>query len=308
MSHPTDSGTPRSESLAPEIPRSSAPPPVPTPLPLAHPRIRAIDALRRPTTAPSVPVQPSSIVLPFPAPQGVDGSLPPRPRIRAIDALRGLPQTSHKLSFASVPPTTAVSPSLAPHGLDFNAVTPPPAQLIPSTQIPNPVRARTHPRALDLLKGMSSTAKSEAPEPSLSEPRPHSSPSSRPSKRRRLRLPSPEVIELSDSDPDESDVIEILESDEESDPLAKRRSTETPEFDVLNTNHLLQTRTTVRDWLSDDDFAAWVISREEFHSEQVDRDMTLPASLNDLSSSYVRPLHFCFHFFNMLVFPGYLRR
>jgi hypothetical protein len=92
------------------------------------------------------------------------------------------------------------------------------------------------------------------------------------------------------------DVIEILDSDEESDPLAKRRATATPE-DVLKTNRLLQTRNTVRNWLSDEDFAAWVISREEFHSEQVDRDRMLPASLSDLSSSYVSSLYFFFSFF-----------
>ena len=63
---------------------------------------------------------------------------------------------------------------------------------------------------------------------------------------------------------------------------------------VFNTNDLLRTQqTTVRNWLSDD-LDAWVFSREEFHSEQVDHDRLLPANLSDLSSSYVSPLYFCF--------------
>jgi len=88
-----------------------------------------------------------------------------------------------------------------------------------------------------------------------------------------------EVIELSDSDVEEIDVIEIFDSDEEE--------------SIVNPNDLLQTRRTVRDWFSDKD---WVISREEFHSEQVNRDRELPASLKDLTSSYVSPICFCFFF------------
>jgi ABC-type uncharacterized transport system involved in gliding motility auxiliary subunit len=127
----------------------------------------------------------------------------------------------------------------------------------------------------------------------MSKPRPDASPSSRPSKKRRLQLPH-EVIELIDSDSEETaediDVIEIFDSDQESDPPATRRAITTPDS-VFNPNDLLQTRRTVRNWLSNEDFAAWVISREVFQSEQLDRDRKLPAAnLRDLSSSYVRPI------------------
>jgi hypothetical protein len=81
-------------------------------------------------------------------------------------------------------------------------------------------------------------------------------------------------------------VIEVVDSDEESGPLEKQRDIEAPD-DVFNANYLLQARQTVRTWLSDEEFDAWVVSREEFHWEQIDRDRKLPASLNDLSTSYV---------------------
>jgi hypothetical protein len=134
---------------------------------------------------------------------------------------------------------------------------------------------------------LSSTPKPPGPEPipSTSEPRPRASPITRPSKKRRLQLPQ-EVIDISDEDSAKSVVIEIVDSDEESGPLEKQRDIEAPD-DVFNTNYLLQARRTVRTWLSDEEFDAWVVSREEFHWEQIDRDRKLPASLNDLSTSYV---------------------
>jgi len=128
---------------------------------------------------------------------------------------------------------------------------------------------------------MSSQARPPAPGPShsQSEPRLQASPSTRLSKKRRLRSPPREVIELRDSSEEEEEedyeekdlsgeeVIEILDSDEESNPPTKRLATEAPD---------------------------WILSRNDFHSEQVDRDRMLPEHLKDLSSAYVSPSNFCF--------------
>jgi hypothetical protein len=122
----------------------------------------------------------------------------------------------------------------------------------------------------------------------MSELRPPASPSTRPSKKRRLRLPPHEVIEVFESDEEEPDVIEVFDSDEED---SGPQPVEPPDY-VFNTNDLLETRQTVRgrNWLADDDLYAWVFSREDYHSEQVDRDrLLLPGNLSDLSSSYVSP-------------------
>jgi len=101
-------------------------------------------------------------------------------------------------------------------------------------------------------------------------------------------LPPQEVIELFDSDEEETDVIEVYDSsEEESGP----QPIDAPAY-VFNTNDLLETRQTRegRTWLSDPDLFAWVFSREDFHSEQVDRDrLLLPGNMSDLSSSYVSP-------------------
>lgn len=128
---------------------------------------------------------------------------------------------------------------------------------------------------------MSSQARPPAPGPShsQSEPRLQASPSTRPSKKRRLRSPPREVIEVRDSSEEEEEeeeyeekdlsgeeVIEILDSDEESSPPMERLATEAPD---------------------------WILSRNDFHSEQVDRDRMLPEHLKDLSSAYVSSSNFC---------------
>jgi hypothetical protein len=248
MSHPTE--TPRSELLAPSVPPSSAPLSVPTPFPLPRPRLRAIEALKRlqKSSLPH-PVFPSSTVLTSPALE--DNSIP------------------------SAPPPTLSSPSLASNVL-------PPAPT-PST-IPiqeQPVPARTHLRALEVLQRLSSQARPPAPRPSYSqsEPRLQASPSTRPSKKRRLRSP-PHEVELRDSSEEEEEeeeyeekdlsgeeVIEILDSDEEFSPPTERLATEAP------------------DWI--------LLSRNDFHTEQVHRDRMLPEHLKNLSSAYVSPSNFC---------------
>ena len=133
---------------------------------------------------------------------------------------------------------------------------------------------------------------------SMSELRPPANPSTRPPKKRRLLFPPPrEVIEVFESDEAEPDIIELFNSSdeqEESGPPA----IEAPDY-VFNTNDLLETRQTLsgRNWLSDADPHSWVFSREDFHSEQVDRDrLLLPADLSDLSSSYVSPWYFILFF------------
>jgi hypothetical protein len=286
MSHPTDERTPRSETVAPVVPHPSTPPSVPAPPPLPHPRKRAIDALMRLTTASSIPGQPTLTTLGSPTPPDLNStSVRPPPRVRAIDTLRRLDQ---RTSSVPVPPPSTVLFSPGPQGLDFKSVTPSPLPTIHTTQLQNPLPVPTNQRAVDVLKRMSSTPKPPAPEPitSMPEPSPPANPSTAPYKKRRLD----EVIMLSDSDAEQSDVIEISDSDEEEAVrLPKRRAIIAPD-----TNHVLQSRRTARNWLSDEDFEAWVISREAFHSEQVDRDRTLPASLQDLSYSYVSPVYFLF--------------
>ena len=147
----------------------------------------------------------------------------------------------------------------------------------------------------------------------VSEPRRPISPSPRPSKKQRLRLPAQEVIELFGSDEEEpkqeeSDDIKMFDSNEEEKEEDEEEEEEEeasgadaanapvrPPGYIYNTNDLLRTRQpAARNWLSGD-VHAWTFSREDFHSEQVDYDRSLPANLSDRASSYVSRLRFCFY-------------
>jgi len=175
-----------------------------------------------------------------------------------------------------------------------------------STKPIHPAPARRQKRALDLLQQMSAVQPSQLPSPKP-ELQPPISPPARPTKRRR-NLPPTEVIEILDSDEIEPEIIDISYSDEGESAASPPGPMDIDLPDqIFNTNHLLHTRQTVRNWLADHDPDAWILSREEFHAHQVDRDRSLPANLDDFPSSYVSPTYF-FLMSNSLYQAGYLRQ
>ena len=287
MSYPTDDRTPRSEAVAPSVRTSFAPITGPTPSATSRPRIRAIEALKRfPQTAPSIPNPSSSRVAPS-HPGLNPTSLPPMPASSMPPLKIRIPAKSSR-----------IAPS--PHGLDSMSLPPMPASSIPPIKIRIPAPAPPRPRALDVLQRLSSNPRPIAPQPesTTSVPRTHTSPSRRPSKKRRVQLSHQEVIELFGSDEEVPVDVEMFnaEEEEESDPIVL----DAPDY-VYNTKDHRCT---------DNDPDVWVISREEFHTQQVDRDRELAANLKNDLSTFVSLLYFCFLFLFLKAFSfqGHLRR
>lgn len=208
------------------------------------------------------------------------------PRKRAIDVIRSLPTMS-------VPATkSTISSAAPPPQLTFGSF---PSAPTSSTQLNRPLKPTSAPRvrARDVLKRISSVRAPVLPEPiqSTAELR-HTV---RPPKRRRSHSLEVDIDLTKDNSG----------SDEEERPC--RSMFLEPEL-IYNTNDLLATRQTVRGWNNSSDPSSWILSREEWHSEQVDLDRLLPGALDDYPS-FVR--NKCFDssivFFTLFTI-GHLRR
>ena len=217
--------------------------------------------------------------------------LPPRRAINLFDELDLVPPTSVSTSQSSGPVASSsntrafhlfddLGPIPSPHGLEtaFGTNT-----------------------SSFLLTGFEGRlANDPALTPSHSDPCPTVPPQLRRIAKLPARATRPKPIAQTTADAKcSSDIIELTDSDDEI--SAHRRRPSNPSDLVFNTNDLLSTRQTRRGWRGSYRPQDWVLSRDEFHSEQVDRDQALAAE-TDTFPTFVSSF-FRLHFILLSVFP-----